>query len=613
MTSVVMWNGTAWVAPSESGWVGPEDPPPESEARIAGTPAFSTLNYTPPTTNVRYVSPSGNDANPGTLASPMLTAAAAAQQIKASGTAQDPATVVLRGGVHYLNNYAPGNGSYLRFQAYPGEEVWFDGSEVLSGPWTSNGNGTWSANYSAPTVPDKGFYTFDGDNNALLPDMCFIDGNQLYQTADNTTPSAGQFSVNRGTNRVTIATNPANVEVRMSVVDAAFFSGSRIDLLGIGFRRYRCGVDAFSVTMAYFAGTVDGQIIENCRFVDIGRTVLSLNRKNIRVTSCTFERIGQVPIGGHMCDGMLIEKCKFLDSNTRKFKAQPVVGVIKMTAARGTTVRYNWMKHMHGGMGIWYDDSMTEVDCYGNEVYGLSKDGTRYAEGAICYEGSGGGFWNGVQKHSRIIGNTLIDGNQGISIMCSGWAIVANNTVRSYKYGISINQDRDDNKEQYVPAENLHWWTEGFRVLNNRITQDGGWQFLLYDTQQWLPRTRCVARGLGDSRGCQKGGYMVDQVESNWFTRATGNPSPGQGSILALVADEYDNRTFINTPSELRVNNTTLGLTTSKIKTNYQSVAEPTGLDHLTAVPVEPSWAAMAGLSAGGQYIGNPFPSLMII
>jgi len=580
-------------------------------AQIAGTPSFSTFNYALPTTNVRYVSPSGNDSNPGTLESPMLSTAAAAQQIKASGTAQNPATVVLRAGSHVLNQYAPGNNTTLRFQAYPGEEVWFDGSTVVAGSWTSNGNGSWTADYAAPAVPPQSYYVFNGDTNGLLPDMCLVDGVQLYQTADNTTPSAGQFSVNRGANKVTIATDPAGKELRMATVDSALFSGSRIDLLGVGFRRYRCGVAAFMVTMIYFSGTEDGHIIENCRFEDIGRTVLSLNRKNMRVTACTFENIGEVPIGGHQADNIVIENCKFLNSNSRKFKAQPVVGVIKLTAARGTVIRHNWLKYMHGGMGIWYDDSMSELQCYGNEVYGASKDGTTYSEGALTYEGSEGGFWEGVQRYSYIVGNTLIDGNQGLSCMVSGWAVMANNTIRSYKMGIRINQDRDDNRGVYVPIANLHWWCTNYRLLNNRIMpqQGGGWQLLLYDSQQWIPRLYAIAAGLGDDRGCIRGGDMVEQVESNWFSPATGNPSAGMGSVMALVADLFDNRSFFNTPATLRINNPTLGLTTTKIQTNYQSAGEPTGADHDTAVPTEAPWSAMVGLPVGTPPHRQPTPT----
>lgn len=595
------WVGRGLVVPSL----------PPMQTVVAGAEPLGAAPYPIPT-GAMFVDPvAGLDANPGTIESPKQTLVAASQAIKASGTIETPATVVLRGGVYHEGAYQPGNGYVLRWQAYPGEVVWLDGSSVVAGPWTDNGNGTYTAAYAAPAVPDLGTDNIGDDPNALLPDMCFFDGSELLQVADGATPAAGQFSVNRTTNMLTIASNPAGHEVRVSDIVYLTTSGSRIDMLGIGIRRYRCATNTLH-TGIYFGGTSAGTIIENVRFEQMGRNALYVGKNNTTVRQCTFLRIGQTAILGDNCSDLLIEQCHIRQTDTGKWKAQPTSGAIKITVARRPVIRRNYLTESHNGNMIWLDVSCTQVDVYGNHVDGTAVGSATYSDSGICYEECDGGYWDGVQYTSRIVGNTVINCHKAIVVAASGNVTVSNNTIgakwaaTATAQAVLVLQDRDVNSGVQAPFAACPWWNVGVEVLNNVITaQANGWQLLAYDSQNEVPRTRAIAAGLGSASGQQIGGAMLSRVEGNLFAPASG--SSASGSIMATVGRADGVRINLNTPAELGGVQATYGLT-GQVGANTQGTVP----DHDTAAPIPAAYAALVGLAPGTRHVGNPLPAPVV-
>lgn len=116
---------------------------------VAGS--ATTLANPPPTTSF-YISPTGSDANLGTIGAPFLTinrARTAVQAIRSSMTAD--ITVYLRGGTYYLTSTqqfsnADGglNGFKVIYKSYTGEKAHISGGRVITG-WTNIGNGLWRA------------------------------------------------------------------------------------------------------------------------------------------------------------------------------------------------------------------------------------------------------------------------------------------------------------------------------------------------------------------------------------------------------------------------------------------------------------------------------------
>ena len=591
-----------------------------SGAVRAGALPIGTTTYAIPTSGaVMYVDPvAGNDSNSGTLLAPKRTAKAASEAIKASGTPSHPATVVLRGGVYHEGSYQPGNGRTLRWQAYPGEAVWFDGS-VVATSWTSNGDGTWWTPYTAPEIAPLGNDILMDDPNGHLPDMAFLDGAELLQIADGAKPSASQFSVDRTANRLTIGVNPAGREVRYSDIAWLLFSGSRIDMLGIGFRRYRCVGNTLH-TGLYYGGTSENMVIENCHFYQMGRNALYIGKNGIRVTKCTFKKMNQTAILVGTSDGVIIERSYFSETIMGKWQPQPTSGAVKLTVARRSIVRHNYFEKSHKGNQLWHDVYCTQAVIYGNYINGLSADGTTYSDTGINYEEADGGLWDGVQYRSLIVGNTVVNCRKGIVVQSAGWVTVSNNTIStkwsSGPQSILLIQDRDasDQRVSGISLQTSPRWCVNNEILNNRVRpQQGGWQFLAWDDQQYTPRQTAIANGLGSpDKGTLAGGEMFSRLAGNWFSPANGN---GGNSTMALIGRRTDTtRVSLNTPAALATPSEQHYLSAANVGQNYQSATDPTtAADHATGEPIRADIAALLGVPVGTRYVGNPLPAPVLV
>src|SRR5690606_12173635 len=177
----------AFVAPGRealvigpAGWVAP-DP-----VKAGSLPVGEARYGVPDTGQVLFVDPSGSDGAAGTIGAPKKTLAGA---LSAASTG---AVIVLREGSYHESLSVT---KAVTIQAYPGEEVWLDGSTQYtswsgSGPYTATLGPNWSP------ISTTGFpLTTDPYGN--LPEQVWIDGVAQKQIADGATPSAGQFSVNR--------------------------------------------------------------------------------------------------------------------------------------------------------------------------------------------------------------------------------------------------------------------------------------------------------------------------------------------------------------------------------------------------------------------------------
>lgn len=588
-------------------------------AEEAGAYPLGSTNYAAPSDGrpVYYIdSVSGNNANSGSISSPKRSISSVISAFKSSGSASAPLTLILRGGVYEDGGIQPGNGYYITVQSYPGEAVWIDGSVAFSGSWTNNGNGTWTAAYNAPAIPDIGVDILQGDPYAQYPDMLFVDGVQLTQIQDSTTPSSGQFSINRGGNTATIAVNPADKEVRYSNQDFLFFTGSQINLYGVGVRRYKC-INGATNTGIYYGGTSENTVLENCIFTEMGRFGVSLTKANCRVTHCTFTHHGQTGIGGNSCHYLVIENSYFDHMNEGRWQPQPQISAIKLTRARGTITRHNIFRDSGGGNNLWYDVYCTEVVAYDNNIDGLSTGPNGYSDCGILYEESDGGYYNGVQGTSLIVGNTIKNCRQALVVCASGNVIASNNTVHARwersinAQGILVLQDRDIHPPEI--ASFCPRWTADVQLLNNRIQPMlDGWQLLAYDSQGQIPRQNAINAGYGTpSQGQQVGGLMLARVEGNWFSPATGSSS--SGTIMATIGKADGVRKNVNTPAALATPDSTYGITTN-IGTNYQSASEPTSsADHQTGSPMPTEIATLLQQATGARYIGNPLPAPILV
>ncbi len=110
-----------------------------------------------------YVSPTGNDANPGTMAQPLRTVGKARDLVRGmtAGMTAD-ITVYLRGGTYqqtstlaFTNADSGQNGHYVKYLAYTGEQPIITGGAPITG-WTASSNGIYTA--SGITTPFRQLY-----------------------------------------------------------------------------------------------------------------------------------------------------------------------------------------------------------------------------------------------------------------------------------------------------------------------------------------------------------------------------------------------------------------------------------------------------------------------
>lgn len=377
-----------------------------------------TSNYTPPVGAI-WLSTTGNDANAGTEAAPKRTLfgpSGAYAAVPAGGT------IVVKAGVYEEGSVGDTAGVPIRnkactIQAAPGEQVWFDGSVAVTG-WT--GAGPWSvggwtykpgntSGFIAGGVGDKPATTY-------FLDMLFIDGVQ--QTQVTGTPIAGQFAVNHTTGVVTIGTNPAGKEVRLSRYRCLFVAGARINLKGVGVRRYSGGVTAANTNIGvtsgcascWWGGTSDGLVVERCAFVDTARLALGITRPGATVDTCTFVRSGQthMNVGGDSGDGFTLRNSALVDSNAAGFPREPGSSGVKIVKADRVQVVDNLIESARG-TGVWLDMHVTRFTIARNEIVGGPG-----CDRAILVELSGGGLLpltgTRTQHTSYVVGNTIRGG-----------------------------------------------------------------------------------------------------------------------------------------------------------------------------------------------------------
>lgn len=571
----------------------------QPEARRVGAEPLGSSAYTIPSGSI-YVALTGNDSNPGTFAAPKRTIIAASEVVKANGTPDQPATVVIRGGVYKEGDYSLGNNYYLRWQAYPGETVWIDGSLVISGSWAQSGS-TWTATYAAPPVVLFATDVTAGDPNAHLPDQLWIDGVQQQQIADELAPAVGQFSVNRTANTVTIGTNPNGKQIEYADKTYLLFSGSRVDLLGIGVRRYRCINSPSQRVALYYGGTSMGTVIENCRFEGMGRCALMVTKSDNILRNLTFTDIGQNAILASKADRLIIEQCRLIETNRGRWRQQPEAGAIKVTRIRNLVIRHNYIRDAERGNSIWMDVCCIRPYIYGNYIDGASVYSGVYA-GGICYEESDGGY---PPDLGIIVGNTVVNTGGGIVVAAGGRLIVGWNTIdtapTSQAQAILLIQDRDIAVDgQEAPIDEYQRWTVGVSVWSNYIfPQSAGWQFLAYDSQGQIASTgrpRAMAR-FGYNQ--LAGGEMLASVVGNNFAPATGN-------TMLLLGQRNGSRSSFNSPAALLGLN---GNTTYRVPAGTFGVnTQGTTVQHAQAYPMPASVAALLGQKPGFQYQGNPLP-----
>ncbi|SEM60248.1 hypothetical protein SAMN05444354_11983 [Stigmatella aurantiaca] len=422
-----------------------------AEPGIPGLSGLDNSGKTLPDTNYPipsgaiFMAANGNDSNPGTQASPVATLNRAIALVPSSGT------IVVRGGV-YRDWYNNGAGNYkvatkpLTLQAYPHEQVWFDGTDVKpASSWTSDGLGHWYMDWSTPSFCNGGYYTYKYDAQPTTnqgpcshfdmygdpanpaagdPQMVFIDGTYVHEVKTLAEATPGNFFYDWTHRRLFIATNPSGHTVEVAARPVALvLGGTGYAVKGIGFRRYATNEYSNTTNAAVYIGATHS-LIENCVFTQMAAGSLSIKPQGGVVRRSVFANNGFTAIGSNGqtnsstpgYDGLLLEENIVNANNTERFgtncsRSCAQAGV-KIAHMNGFTVRHNVFENNLGGAGFWCDE-----DCRGGVmVYNISRNNKI----GIFYEVSDTG----------IIASNLIYGNTYAGIQsCSSNTKIYNNTL----------------------------------------------------------------------------------------------------------------------------------------------------------------------------------------
>ncbi len=417
-----------------------------------------------------FMATNGNDNNSGTQASPVLTLNKAISLVPSGGT------IVVRGG-DYRDWYNNGSGSYafatksFTLQAYPHEQVWFDGADVIpTTSWTSDGQGHWYMSWSTPSFCNGAYYDFPYNNQSKAPSnltgtsgktyssntgpcshwdqygnteanypaagdpqMLFINGQPMPEVDQLSLATGGAFYYDWANKKIYISTNPSGNTVELAsrpiaLVLSATSGGYQIR--GIGFKRYATNEYNNITEAAIYAGGGPNDVFENDVFTQMAAHGLGIgNSSGVVVNHDVFANNGftGMTANGHSSsggtDGLIIENSVINNNNTGHYglncSLSCAAAGIKLGHMVGFTVKNNIFEN-NAGHGIWCDTGCTNAVIVNNLVQNNTMSG-------IFYEVSDAGI---------IASNlTYNNGQYGIRVTSADMKIYNNTDISSNSNG----------------------------------------------------------------------------------------------------------------------------------------------------------------------------------
>ncbi|MFF5260773.1 right-handed parallel beta-helix repeat-containing protein [Actinomadura viridis] len=461
LPAVVAVGLLAWQFPR--GEEGLPAPDPVNATGPPGASSMGATDYKIPKGAV-VVSPSGDDAAPGTADEPLRTLR------KAIAKARDGATIVLRAGTYHESVTVP-EGKRLTVQAHPGEAVWFDGSEPVTG-WRAEGGAWvkegWTASFDASPSYTAGAAASDDPDfqfvdpahpMAAHPDQVWIDGTAQRQVGSRGQVKRGTFYVDKGARRLYLGSDPGGREVRASTLaEAITVRGDRSVLRGIGVRRYATSLPQLGSVKIVGADVT----VENVAVTDSATTGLSVLGPHARVRRFTATRNGMLGIHANHADDLRIELVRATRNNLERFKPAPVSGGIKITRSRTVTVTTSLLAD-NLGKGLWLDESVYDSTVTGNRIVRNLGHGIVLELGAKAV----------------IAGNLVRDGGgDAIKINNSSGVEIWNNTLTGNGRTIHLVQDPRSPDDPRTPGRDprrpypdptMTWRLGQITVANNTL------------------------------------------------------------------------------------------------------------------------------------------------
>lgn len=403
-------------------------------------------NYTIPSGAI-FMSPTGVDTNSGTQAAPVKTINKAVSLVASGGT------IVLRSGTY--RDWSNSNGTtfapvskVITIQAYPHEQVWFDGADVVTG-WTNDGAGHWYKDWNTPSFCNGNYYAYPYNaqptaNNGPCshydmyyaqsgtsvttaagdPQMVFINGTQADEVTTLAAAIGGKFYYDQTNKRIYISTDPTGKTVELAArPNALILTGSGSQIRGLGFRHYASNEQNNSTEAAVILSSTNQTAENNVFTLNAGAGLGMSNPVNQHINHNVFAYNGfdGAEGNGHQhstgaADNPVIENNLFNHNNNEGFgyncSASCSQAAIKISHMVGFTFRNNIVNNTVNGQGFWCDLACSNGIMVNNYISGNGKAGIMYevSDTGIIASNVTINNYTGIRvaaSHTRIYNNTL--------------------------------------------------------------------------------------------------------------------------------------------------------------------------------------------------------------
>ncbi|MGV9599530.1 LamG-like jellyroll fold domain-containing protein [Streptosporangium sandarakinum] len=418
------------------------------------------------------MAPTGKDTNAGTKEAPLRTPEAAA----AKAVAGKMTTIVLRAGEYRerLGNVA----APVTLQPYPGEKVWFKGSQeiplsqlVVDGDaWRLDGWNPGSVCKSTSPAYDECMNPqhFNDDNPVGGdPQMVFLDGEPLRQVATREELKAGTFFHDGTTDKTYIGSDPTGRRLEITAKKSAmhFFAGADGSVVrGLGFAQYGTSQNQSKEPAALIA-QAKGMVFEKNTILHNAAAGLLVNADDVRVSGNVIAENGYTGITAHKSGNLTVEGNRVLRNNTEQlgFSLGYNLSGGGMVATRiaNASVRDNVFE-ANQGVGFWCDLSCYNLTVVRNLIRANSRHGLQYK----------------VSGQALIASNVLAgNGMTGLSILGSNKVRIINNTSVGNGQAIAVQEDprptcpgdEDNCPTDAEKALGITWDTAETTLMNNII------------------------------------------------------------------------------------------------------------------------------------------------
>jgi len=436
-----------------------------------------------------YMATNGSDNNSGTITAPV------ASINKAAALVPDGGTIVMRGGTYrdWVNTSgALGTISKsVTIQAYPGEQVWFDGADVEpAGNWTNDGNGQWSMSWNTPSFCSAKYYTvpYDAQNSNNTgpcahydmyysstsssvvtaisdPQQVFVNGTPMHEVTTLAAATGGAYYYDQSNKVMYISTDPSTSTIELAARPSAMIlNGANSKVLGIGFKDYASNEYNNSTEGALFAGN-SGDTFQNDVFTGNSGGGLGVgDPTNAVIDHSVFANNGfdGIESNGHehsggAIDDFILENSVLNNNNARQFgyfcSTSCSQAGMKMAHMDGFTVTNNIIENNQNAHGVWCDEACTN----GKYIYNLVENN---GKSGLFYEISS----TGIIASNMVIGNH----NWGIRVG-SATTEVYNNTLLN-NTGTEQLWIYDDARSPSASATDVGPDTYNVSVVNNLIS-----------------------------------------------------------------------------------------------------------------------------------------------